>query len=161
MKKVYYKGYKVYENGDVYSPSGYKLKFTLTPKGYLTTRIVRTISLHRLLAICFIPNPENKPQINHINGIKSDNRIENLEWCTQQENNIHALKMGLRVMPFGRVDKRRIAVLQYNFDGNLVNEYTNIQEATKILGISKGSISRAINNKYKTAGGFIWKRKPL
>ncbi len=74
----------------------YKLKASNSSKGYKFISIsAKTAYIHRLVAKAFIPNPLNKPQINHINGIKHDNRVENLEWCTSSENRIHAFEKGL------------------------------------------------------------------
>lgn len=95
-------GYIINENGDVYSTksnsdihpwknnSGYKY-FSITIDG-----VNRNIAIHRAVAEMFIPNPENKPQVNHIDGNKDNNHASNLEWVTQSENNHHAFKIGLR-----------------------------------------------------------------
>ena len=79
-------------------------KCFLDPNGYVGIILcknskIKKLSLHRLIGIHFIPNPNNKPKINHMNGIKSDNRIENLEWSTQKENIRHAMDK-LNFVPF-------------------------------------------------------------
>lgn len=93
--------YAVTKEGRVWSYRANRfMKTTPDSKGYVIMDLNRngkrfSVSLHRLIAIAFVVNPNNLPVINHKNGIKSDNRAENLEWCTQSENNQHAYDTGL------------------------------------------------------------------
>lgn len=73
------------------------LKPQTTPKGYLWVCLKgKKVMVHRIVANTFISNLDNKTQVNHINGDKTDNRKENLEWCTNSENQLHAYKLGLQ-----------------------------------------------------------------
>lgn len=114
--------------------------------------------VHRLVALAFIPNPENKLTVNHKHGIKSDNRASELEWATQSENNQHMYDTGLKKYrplhykgKFGAEHNRSKAIMQKKADGSLIAEFGSISEASRStkLGVStiawaclKGCINR-------------------
>ena len=119
--------------------------------GYIYLRVnIQKYALHRLIAQTFIPNLENKPFVNHIDGNKTNNSVSNLEWCTYSENNLHNYKTGLN-----KGHKRKI--IQYDLEMNEINKFNSIKNASDILYISSSNIKAVLYKKQKTAGGFIWK----
>jgi hypothetical protein len=115
---------KVYRNNKMLKPLTQGRKYPYVSL-YLNKKEFK-FSIHRLVGEVYLPNPENKKQINHINGVKDDNRVENLEWVNQSENQLHAYKHGLQ----GRKHK-------YDRDVfiNLLNSGLTPTEMTKALGI--------------------------
>jgi len=111
----------------------------------------KTHTVHRLVAAAFIPNLENKKTVNHKNGIKTDNRLENLEWCTHLENMQHAWKSNL---VSNKWSKKRVAQIRNGINIRIWNSRT---DASKELKICLTDICACCNNKVKTAGGFGWK----
>lgn len=144
----------------------YKIEKTITPykdeKGYLRVglskdnkRIVKRV--HQLVAQEFIPNPNNYSEVNHINGNKTDNRVENLEWCTHQQNIEHAWGTNLSIPRYGKENKTSKRVKQYDRQLNFIKEWDCISDIERTLKISASHISQVCNGKRKSTGGYIWK----
>ena len=125
--------------------------YKINDSGYLRVYIYnKTYALHRLIALAFIENPENKEQVNHIDGNKLNNSAENLEWVTNRENQVHKFKIGL-----GNCYTRKM--VQYDLEMNKIKEFKSIIGAAKELNIGKTNIMGVLVNRRKTAGGFIFK----
>jgi hypothetical protein len=112
----------------------------------------KNIRVHRIVAEAFIPNTCNKTQINHIDGNKTNNRVDNLEWCTCSENINHAYKTGLSE------NKQKIRIKQFDQNYNLINEFESLIEASQKTKIPISSISFCINGKRNQANGYIFER---
>ena len=124
----------------------------------------RTCLIHREVAIAFIPNPNNYPEVNHKDLNKQNNNIDNLEWCDRKYNTIHAVKNGTNIMyGFNKHNKNKCykkygLIIQYDKNKNEINRFYSVKEASEKTGICARNILQCINHepKRKTAGGYIW-----
>lgn len=147
----------VYGDKSTYFTKGKLLKPS-EKQGYLRVVLSKnnercTCSVHRLVAETFIPNPLNLPCVNHKDENKSNNHVDNLEWCSVGYNNTYGTKI--------ENTKRKLSktVYQYDLSGNFIKEWIGASYASEALSINKRQICSVCNNKRKTAGGFIWKYK--
>lgn len=157
-----YKNYLVYEDGKIYSK---RFKKFLTPKknwdGYYRIQIwennkCKMIGWHRVIAEAFIPNPDNKPYVNHKNGIKTDNRVENLEWVTQKENVNHAWKTGLSKAKKNN-PKLSKQIDCYTKFGQFIKTYPSTMEIERELGILHPYVSKACKTKKLYADTYYFR----
>lgn len=133
-------------------------------EGYLKISFLKnTRYAHRVVAEVFIDNPNDLKQVNHKNGNKTDNRVENLEWISSSDNHKHAYSvLGRKCYAagkFGAESKRSKPILQYSIIGSFVKEFSCAAEASREVGIGESNIRQCVRGVTKTAKGFIWKSK--
>lgn len=159
---------RYYKSGEYYHKQLLPQKlmsFSRDKNGYFRIALRKNGKRHycrrsRLVAINFIDNPKNKPCINHKNGIKHDDRIINLEWCTVQENNIHSIKI-LGNMPYkippmkGSDNPAARPVYKLSTSGKVLKKYGYAREAVKD-GFNPGNICSVARGNRLTHGGFKW-----
>lgn len=127
------------------------LKPSLNAQGYLfiylsNKGITKEYRINRLVAEAFLPNPNNYPVVNHIDKNRTNNKVDNLEWCTIEYNNRYSTAKHIE---------------QYDTSGNFVTEWEAISDASRELQINLSNIAQCCMGKRRTAGGYIWKYKEV
>ena len=154
-----FSNYEISNQGEVRNKiTNYILKGRLSRSGYLQVNIKRDEDgkfinqyIHRLVAIYFIDNPENKREVNHKDGNKINNTLDNLEWVTSSENQMHRHSIGIN-----KTSNKKIGM--FDKDNNLIQEFDSIVTAYKTLNKpSRVNIDNVLQGKQKTAYGYFWK----
>ena len=157
IKAFYYKGKR---HQTLLRKSVGKLGYEMV--GLNKNGVHKTFTVHRLVAQAFIPNPDNKPCIDHINTNKTDNRVNNLKWCTQKENINNPITLETwgethNKNKIGKNSRRHKVIHQYSKEGVFIKEWYGSLEIKRDLGLCDTVVRDCCRGKQKTAGGFIWK----
>ncbi len=167
-----FEGYFINVDGQVKSKRSFKgtkeiiLKPSKNQQGYITYNLMKNGKvyrkpLHRLLMETFIPNINNLPCINHIDGNILNNSLDNLEWCSYSHNNKEAYRLGLKKPAWlGKFDKNHPnskKVNQYDLNNNFIKQWNCISSIEKELGISITSIINCCSGRSKSAGKYKWR----
>ncbi|QDP62372.1 MAG: hypothetical protein Unbinned8472contig1000_72 [Prokaryotic dsDNA virus sp.] len=156
MDKIQEGRYLVYSSGKIYDKLGGRfICINDNGFGYKTVRLrsdsVKYTSyikyVHRLVAHCFIPNPESKPQVGHVNHVKEDNRVENLYWCTQSENTKDGIKAKRINQKGNRGESKRLTKDEVTVAAKLRSQGLGVAEVARHLGRPRTTISSLVNGR--------------
>lgn len=163
--------YQVSSSGKVKRLSGFQsknervLKEINNGNGYMGVSLCKgskpvRVYIHRLVAQAFIPNPENKPQVNHIDGNRGNNELSNIEWVTSSENHHHKYD----ILKRNATNKGRFGILHWSskkvgmyFDDKLIREFNGAMEASRELGCADSTIRKVIYGQQKMHKGYTFK----
>lgn len=138
---------RIRRNGKILKPSkvrhGY-LQIALYKNG-----IYKRFYIHRLVAYAFIPNPNSYPEVNHRDEDKTNNTVDNLEWCTHEYNNNYGT----------RNERLSKPVLQFDLQGNFLREWPSTAKVEEETGMDHSNISKCCSGNRSSAGGFVWRFK--
>lgn len=138
------------------------LKFTKINNGYLQVQLskngkTQVLLVHRLIALTFLDNSNEFKIVNHINGIKTDNRVENLEWCTQSHNINESYRLGLQIRQYGKDNYHSKNINQYDLQGNFIKTWDSFMDIERELNFNHSNLQKVCCGKYKFAYGYIWR----
>ena len=163
MKEIKeYPNYFITDDGRVWSKNRNKfLSLNPNTQGYLKVSLWKdgkptTKPVHRLVAETFIPNPNNFSQVNHKDENKLNNNVDNLEWVSPRENNLHYYQEIKKKVKEKKQFEKSIPVIQYDLQHNKIAEYNSMSQAHKATGVSVTQIARCIHKEVSSANGFIW-----
>lgn len=162
--------YQVSNLGNVKNYKGLIMKQKPSKDGYVRILLCKngkykSFYVHILVAKAFIDNPNNKSEVNHIDGNKANNTSSNLEWVSRLENHFHAVKMNLKpacptIGKFGSEHPTSKAIYQYSKEGVFIKKWDCRGDAASYYGCTPNSITRCISGFRKTCKGYIWKLTP-
>lgn len=143
---------------------GKDLKLRLQKNGYVRVSLskgskIKYCNIHRLVAEAFIPNPNNLPEVNHKDEDKTNNRVENLEYCDRKYNNNYGSRIERGIEKRINHPKLCKPILQFSLSGDFIKEYPSQKEAQRQTGVINQNIYQCCNGKRKQAGGYIWRYK--
>lgn len=154
----------VVDNERIYEKpiAGRQMKQSIHTKGYKTVSLTKngstkTVFVHRIVAEAFLPNPNNLPMVNHKDEDKTNNFIDNLEWCTASYNRTYGKAVERQAKKIrGRESEKKIAVIQKDMNGEFLNWFDSLTKASENVNGSTSSISAVCKGKRKMAYGYLW-----